>query len=121
MPEAFTQAQPLEEQTSTIRVARIAGLGHYVPERVVHNAELAERFGVDDEWIVRRTGIHSRRWAGPEESLDDMAVAAAERALEDAGLRAAEIDLVLVATVSPDLVIPNSPPLLAKRLRIAGA
>src|SRR4051812_14356537 len=121
MPEAVTQTQPLDEQATAVRVARIAGLGHYVPERVVHNAELADRFGVDDEWIVRRTGIHSRRWAGPEESLDDMAVAAAERALEDAGLRAAEIDLILVATVSQDLVIPNSAPVVAKRLGITGA
>jgi 3-oxoacyl-[acyl-carrier-protein] synthase III len=121
MPEAVTQTQPLDEQATAVRVARIAGLGHYVPERVVHNAELADRFGVDDEWIVRRTGIHSRRWAGSEESLDDMAVAAAERALEDAGLRAAEIDLILVATVSQDLVIPNSAPVVAKRLGITGA
>ncbi len=121
MPEAVTQAQSLDAQATAVRVARIAGLGHYVPERVVPNAELAERIGVDDEWIVRRTGIHSRRWAGPEESLDDMAVAAAERALEDAGLRAAEIDLVLVATVSQDLVIPNSAPVVAKRLGTAGA
>jgi 3-oxoacyl-[acyl-carrier-protein] synthase-3 len=123
MPEAAVQST-LEAETSgrpALRVARIAGLGHHVPARVVHNSELAERFGVDDEWIVRRTGIHSRRWAAEDEGLDDMAVAAGARALEDAGMDAADVDLVLVATVSQDQLIPNSAPVVASRLGAARA
>ncbi len=118
MPEAAIQplVAPAAARPAAVRVARIAGLGHHVPERVVHNAELADRFGVDDAWIVRRTGIHSRRWAAPGEGLDDMATAAGERALEDAGLDASDIDLVLVATVTQDQAIPNSAPVVARRL-----
>jgi 3-oxoacyl-[acyl-carrier-protein] synthase-3 len=121
VPETVIQPTPTTPRRATLRTARIAGIGHHVPERVVPNEELAERFGVDDEWIVRRTGIHSRRWAAPDESLDDMAVAAAERALDDAGLDAAEIDLVLVATATQDLIMPNSAPVVAKRLGAVNA
>ena len=109
--------QPLTAGRPTeLRVARIAGLGAHVPEREVPNEELAERFGVDDEWIVRRTGIRSRRWAGPEEGLDDMAVAAGAAALEDAGVDPADVDLVIVGTVTQDLLMPNSAPVVARRL-----
>jgi 3-oxoacyl-[acyl-carrier-protein] synthase-3 len=99
-----------------LRTARITGLGHYVPERVVPNADIAERIGVDDEWIARRTGIRSRRWAADGETLADMAVAAGTRALEDAGIDAAAIDLVLVATMTADQVCPNAAPVVANAL-----
>jgi 3-oxoacyl-[acyl-carrier-protein] synthase III len=101
---------------TSLRIARITGLGHRVPERVVPNEELAERFGVDDEWIVRRTGIRSRRWAAPDEGLDDMAVAAGAAALEDAGVDPADVDVVIVATVTQDLLMPNSAPVVAQRI-----
>jgi 3-oxoacyl-[acyl-carrier-protein] synthase-3 len=118
MPESAlsseTELRP--GRPARVRVARIAGLGHHVPERIVHNAELAERFGVDDEWIVRRTGIHSRRWAADDEGLDDMAVIAGERALADAGVDAADLDLVLVATITQDQLLPNAAPVVAHRL-----
>jgi 3-oxoacyl-[acyl-carrier-protein] synthase-3 len=99
-----------------LRSARITGLGHYVPERVVPNADIAERIGVDDEWITRRTGIRSRRWAADGETLADMAVAAGTRALADAGVDAAAIDLVLVATMTADQVCPNAAPVVADAL-----
>jgi 3-oxoacyl-[acyl-carrier-protein] synthase-3 len=96
-----------------LRTARITGLGHYAPARVVPNAEIVARIGFDDEWIVRRTGIRSRRWAAEDETLADMAVAAATRALEDAGVEPATLDLVLVATMTADQVSPNAAPVVA--------
>jgi 3-oxoacyl-[acyl-carrier-protein] synthase-3 len=116
MPETATQTSAATDGRPALRVARITGLGHYAPERVVTNAPIAERTGVDDEWIVRRTGIHSRRYAADDETLADMAVAAGARALEDAGVEAADIDLLLVATMSADQVCPNAAPVVADTL-----
>jgi 3-oxoacyl-[acyl-carrier-protein] synthase-3 len=99
-----------------LRTARIIGLGHKLPDRVVANAEIAERIGVDSEWIVRRTGIRERRYAAPGERTTDLALAAARRALGDADTRPAEIDLILVATMTPDELTPNTAPLLAHAL-----
>jgi 3-oxoacyl-[acyl-carrier-protein] synthase-3 len=104
-----------------LRTARITGLGHFAPAQVVTNAPIAERIGVDDEWIVRRTGVHSRRWAAADETLADMAIAAAHGALDDAGLEASQIDLVLVATMSADDVCPNAAPVVAHALGAEGA
>jgi 3-oxoacyl-[acyl-carrier-protein] synthase-3 len=104
-----------------LRTAHISGLGHHVPARVVPNAELAERFGVDDDWLVRRTGIHARRWAAEDETLVAMAARAGEGALVDAGLDAQELDLVLVATLSQDELLPNAAPLVAHALGAVNA
>ena len=100
------------------RTARVVGLGHKLPERIVPNGPIAERIGVDADWIVRRTGIRSRRYAAPDERTTDLAVAAARRALLDADLRPADIDLVLVATMTPDELTPNTAPLVAEELGI---
>jgi 3-oxoacyl-[acyl-carrier-protein] synthase-3 len=100
------------------RTARIVGLGHKLPERVVPNGPIAERIGVDAEWIVRRTGIRARRYAAPDERTSELAVAAARRALQDAGLKPTDIDLVLVATMTPDELTPNTAPLVAEELGI---
>ncbi len=83
----------------------IVGTGSYVPENVVRNEDLAA-LGYDAEWILQRTGIRERRHAPPEMATSDMAVAAAQRCLEQAGARPEEIDLVLVATLSPDHLLP---------------
>lgn len=120
MPEAALETSPQAVPTA-LRTARITGLGHYAPARVVPNAEIAPRIGVDDEWIVRRTGIRSRRWAAEGETLADMAVAASRRALEDAALDATAIDLVLVATMTPDEVCPNAAPKVAEALGATAA
>lgn len=84
----------------------ISGVGSYLPARVVLNSELAERVETTDEWIVSRTGITQRHIAAEGELTSDLAVAAAMRALEHAGLQAADIDLIVVATATPDETFP---------------
>jgi 3-oxoacyl-[acyl-carrier-protein] synthase III len=82
----------------------------------VPNGPIAERIGVDDAWIVKRTGIKSRRRALPDERLTDYAVFAGRRALSDADIDARDVDLVLVATMTPDEITPNAAPVVANAL-----
>ncbi len=96
--------------------AEIAGLGVDVPETVVANAPIAARLGIDESWIVQRTGIGERRVAAPEERLSDFAAAAGERALAAAALLATDLDLVLVATTSNDDLMPGASPRVAAAL-----
>jgi 3-oxoacyl-[acyl-carrier-protein] synthase-3 len=98
------------------RTASILGLGHYLPSEVVPNRPIAERLGVADDWIVKRTGIHSRRRAASQERLSDLATRAGHAALEDAGVDAASVRLVLVATLSQDELTPNAAPQVAHEL-----
>ncbi len=98
------------------RTASILGLGHHVPPEVVPNGPIAERIGVDDAWIVKRTGIKSRRRALPDERLTDYATFAGRRALADAGVDPRDVDLVLVATMTPDEITPNAAPVVANAL-----
>jgi 3-oxoacyl-[acyl-carrier-protein] synthase-3 len=121
MSEIALQTAAVAHARPELRTARITGLGHYAPARVVPNAEIIERVGFDDEWIVRRTGIRSRRWAAEDETLADMAVASATRALEDAGVEAAALDLVLVATMTADQVSPNAAPVVADAIGAVSA
>jgi 3-oxoacyl-[acyl-carrier-protein] synthase-3 len=116
MPETLTAEEHALAGRIPLRTARIIGLGHKLPDRVVANAEIAEGIGVDSEWIVRRTGIRERRYAAPGERTTDLALAAARRALGDADMRAADIDLIIVATMTPDELTPNTAPLLAHAL-----
>ena len=94
----------------------ITGLGCHVPERVVTNAELSGLVDTTDEWIVERTGIRERRIASEQEALTDIALPAARDALADAGVDAADIDLLVCATVTPDMMFPTSSALLADTL-----
>jgi 3-oxoacyl-[acyl-carrier-protein] synthase III len=94
----------------------ITGLGSHVPERVVTNNELSTMMDTSDEWIVERTGIRERRIAAQEEALSDLALPAAREALEDAGLEGREIDLIIVATVTPDMAFPATAAILADQL-----
>ena len=94
----------------------ITGLGAHVPQRVVTNDELSTMMDTSDEWITERTGIRERRIAAPEEALSDLALPAARQALEDAGVKASEIDLVIVATVTPDMAFPATAAILADEL-----
>jgi 3-oxoacyl-[acyl-carrier-protein] synthase-3 len=87
-----------------------------MPATVVTSAEIAARLGVEEEWVVARTGIRARRRARPDERLSDMAAAAGAAALERAGVNAAELDLVLVATVSADELTPAAAPQVAHSL-----
>jgi 3-oxoacyl-[acyl-carrier-protein] synthase-3 len=99
----------------------ITGLGCHVPERVVTNEELAQLVDTSDEWITTRTGIKERRFAAADEALSDICVPAIERALAAAGVSASEIDLLIVATVTPDMVFPSTAALLADRFGMVGA
>jgi 3-oxoacyl-[acyl-carrier-protein] synthase-3 len=120
MPESLTteEAAQTHHRHAPARTARVIGLGHRLPDRVVPNAPIAERIGVDSDWIVRRTGIRERRYAAPDERTSDLAVAAARRALSDADRKPSDIDLVLVATMTPDELTPNTAPLVAEALGI---
>jgi 3-oxoacyl-[acyl-carrier-protein] synthase-3 len=100
---------------SGVRIG-ITGLGTHVPERVLTNAELSQIVDTSDEWILDRTGIRERRIAADDEALTDIAMPAARAALADAGVEPAEIDLVICATVTPDMMFPTSSALLADAL-----
>jgi 3-oxoacyl-[acyl-carrier-protein] synthase III len=86
----------------------VAGWGAALPERRVTNDDLATFLDTSDAWIVERSGIHERRWAGPGESTRPLSVAAARKALARAGLEPADLDLVVVATATPDAPIPST-------------
>jgi 3-oxoacyl-[acyl-carrier-protein] synthase-3 len=96
--------------------ARILGVGGYRPSRVVTNAEICERIDSSDQWIRERTGIESRRWAAPDESVIDMCLAAAGKAVAQAGITPAEVNAVLVATVTHPLQTPSAAAAVAHRL-----
>ncbi len=98
------------------RTAAIAAIGTKLPATVVANAPIAERIGVTEEWIVKRTGIHSRRVVAPGERLADLAAGAGRDALERAGVDAADLDMVLVATTTADQLLPNAAPIVAHTL-----
>lgn len=93
-------------ESPTVFPVCIAGTGSYVPERILTNAELAARVDTSDEWIVTRTGIRERRIAAENEFTSHMATHAARKALEDAGLAAADLELIIVATITPDTPTP---------------
>jgi 3-oxoacyl-[acyl-carrier-protein] synthase-3 len=94
----------------------ITGLGTYVPERVVSNDDLSEFLDTSDEWIRTRTGIRERRISAENEVTSDLALIAARQALEDAGVEAADIDLVIIGTISPDMGFPATAAIVADRL-----
>jgi 3-oxoacyl-[acyl-carrier-protein] synthase-3 len=86
--------------------ARIIGTGSYLPGRILTNAELADRLDTSDEWIIERTGIRQRHIAAADEFTSDLGTAAARRALDAAGITAGAIDLIIVATATPDQTFP---------------
>ena len=94
----------------------IRGLGAYLPAQVVTNDDLAERLDTSDEWIRTRTGIRERHYAAPDEATSDLAVAAARAALADAGMTADDVDVIIVATTTPDHPVPATAPIVAARL-----
>ena len=105
--------------------SRITGTGSYLPPNRMTNAQLAAQLAVQgvetsDEWIVARTGIQARHFAAPDVTSSDLGVEAARRAIESAGLQPADIDLIIVATSTPDMVFPSVACILQHKLGIAG-
>ncbi|NBV85066.1 MAG: 3-oxoacyl-ACP synthase, partial [Verrucomicrobia bacterium] len=88
--------------------ASIIGTGSYVPETILTNAELERLVETSDEWIMTRTGIRERRIAGADQSTSDMAAEAAKAALENAGVSPEAVDMIIVATVTPDMFFPST-------------
>jgi len=101
--------------------SRITGTGSYLPEKILTNADLEKMVDTTDEWIVTRTGIKQRHIAAEGENTVDLAEQAARRAMEAAGITAADLDLIIVATTTPDLVFPSTACLLQGRLDNHGA
>jgi 3-oxoacyl-[acyl-carrier-protein] synthase-3 len=102
----MTQPQPRLKQPK--RTVSIIGTGSYLPEKVVTNADLETLVETTNDWIVSRTGIKERRQAAEGEHTSDLAAKAAEAAMENAGITADEIDLIIVATVTPDMFFPST-------------
>jgi 3-oxoacyl-[acyl-carrier-protein] synthase III len=100
--------------------ARISGTGSYLPSGVLTNADLEKMIDTTDEWIVDRTGIRQRHVAAPGETTSDLALHASRRALEAAGLRASDLDMILVATTTPDQIFPSTACLLQAKLEVGG-
>jgi 3-oxoacyl-[acyl-carrier-protein] synthase-3 len=98
------------------RSALIAGTGSYLPDRIMTNADLEKLVDTSNEWIVERTGIQERRIAGPEQAASDLVFEAAQQALREANVRPEEIDLIVVATVTGDMLFPSTACLLQARL-----
>jgi 3-oxoacyl-[acyl-carrier-protein] synthase-3 len=100
----------------TLHTAAVLSVATELPEGTLTSAELAARYGIEEQWIIARTGIRERHRAAPEDRLTDFASRAGARALDAAGLSAADVDLVLVATMTPDELTPNAAPLVAHAL-----
>jgi 3-oxoacyl-[acyl-carrier-protein] synthase-3 len=102
---------------SVIRSA-VTGVGSYLPEQVVTNADLAKIVDTSDEWIVERTGIRQRHKARDDQPTSDLAVEAAKKALADAGREASEVDLIVVATTTPDMTFPSVASIVQRKLGV---
>ncbi|MDX1252985.1 MAG: ketoacyl-ACP synthase III [Gammaproteobacteria bacterium] len=100
--------------------SRIIGTGGYLPDKVLTNHDLEQMVDTTDQWIVERTGIRKRHVAAPGQTTCDMAEVAARRAIEAAGIAVSDIDLIIVATTTPDRVFPSTACLLQQRLGISG-
>ncbi len=105
--EKTTAPRSVRGRMGHLAHVRIAATGSYVPDEIVTNEDLAE-LGCDSEWIVRRTGIRERRRAAPHQATSDLCLEASRRCLEAAGVKADEVDLILVATITPDHPTPST-------------
>lgn len=117
----MTSPQPRTRNNQPKRTVSIIGTGSYVPERVLTNAELEKLVETSDEWITTRTGIKERRIAAENECTSDLAAKAAQSALDNAGITADEIDLIIVATVTPDMFFPSTACFVQQKIGAANA
>ncbi|HET9074847.1 MAG TPA: beta-ketoacyl-ACP synthase 3 [Solirubrobacteraceae bacterium] len=115
-PTAPAPTRPQLAPRRRLRTAAIAGIGACLPDTVVSNEPIGARIGVDSAWILKRTGIRSRRIAQPHERITDLCARAGRQALDHAGLDAQDINVVLVATTTADDLLPNAAPLVAGAL-----
>jgi 3-oxoacyl-[acyl-carrier-protein] synthase-3 len=113
-PELLKEIKPLPK-------AKITALGCYAPQRVLTNQDLEKMVATSDEWIMTRVGIRERHIAGPDEATSDMAIAAARCALEQRGVQAAELNAIIVCTVTPDMMFPSTACLVQHALGAKGA
>ncbi len=102
----------------TVVRSAVTGVGAYLPEKVVTNADLAKFVDTSDEWIVERTGIRQRHQAAPGQPTSDLAVEAAKKALAEAGKTPADVDLIIVATTTPDMTFPATAAIVQKKLGV---
>lgn len=100
--------------------SRIAGTGSYLPKKILTNAELERMVDTTDEWIFTRTGIRERHIVADDEFTSDLALHAARNAIESAGIKAEDIDLIIVATTTPDKIFPSTACILQQKLGVAG-
>lgn len=109
------------KNTMNLRGCSIGGFGSYVPDRILTNADLEKIVDTTDEWIVNHTGIRERRIMADDQSCSDLALAASKVALADAGIQAEDIQLIIVATVTSDMVFPSTSAILEYKLGAQGA
>ncbi|MFB5673543.1 beta-ketoacyl-ACP synthase III [Paenibacillus terreus] len=106
---------------NTLKPVGIIGTGKYVPEKILTNSDLEKMVETSDEWIVSRTGIRERHIAAPEQATSDLAYEAAMKALASAGMTAEELDLIIIATITPDMAFPSTACILQDKLGAKGA
>lgn len=102
----------------TVVRSAVTGVGAYLPEKVVTNADLAKFVDTSDEWIIERTGIRQRHQAAPDQPTSDLAVEAARKALAEAGKSPADVDLIIVATTTPDMTFPATAAIVQRKLGV---
>src|SRR5437660_1226440 len=111
-------ANPARPSCRSLMGVQILGTGSYVPDAVITNEHLQNRFQCDKEWIVKQTGIRERRHALANQATTDLGFEAARRCIANAGARAQDVDMVLVATITPDMSFPSAACLIQNRLKL---
>src|SRR5580704_17909841 len=105
----------------SLKGVRVIGTGSYVPDAVVSNDHLHERFGFDSDWIVKRTGILERRHALPHQATSDLCIEASKRCLAAAGVKPSQVDLIVLGTFTPDMAFPSTACLIQDKLKMCCA
>src|SRR4051812_386955 len=105
-------------RTQTLTGIQVLGTGSYVPDNVVSNLDLQDSLGFDPEWIVNRTGIHERRFALPHQATSDLCTQAALRCLKSANCHHSDVDMLVLATFTPDMAFPSTANLVQDRLKL---
>jgi len=111
----------VSDDMNNLRPVGVIGTGKYVPEKILTNSDLEKMVDTNDEWIVSRTGIKERHIAAPDQATSDLAYEAAIKALESAGMTGSDLDLIIVATITPDSSFPSTACILQDRLGAKGA